>query len=81
MAWALPTYTTHITHTWGGVQLQRAVWDSDVRSPTFVAWETSNNRYTILEPVLTLVSKWRVTHYLIVTQKEKKKTNKGALMS
>ena len=79
MAWAQPTYTTHITHTWGRVQLQRAVWDSDVRSPTFVAWETSNNRFTIPEPVLTLVSKWRVTYYPIVTQKEKRKQTRALL--
>ena len=59
------------THTWGGVQLCRVVWDSYVRSPTFVTWETSNDRFTILEPVLSIVSKRWVTHYPRVTKNEK----------
>ena len=36
-AQAQPMHTTHITHTWGGVQHRRALWDSYVRIPTFVA--------------------------------------------
>ena len=61
----------HIMHTWGGVQLRRAAWDSYVQSPTFVARETSNDRYTIPKPVLPLASKWWVTHYPRVTKKKK----------
>ena len=62
---------THITHTWGGVQLRRVTWDSYVQNPTFVTRETSNDRFTILEPVLPLASKWRVTHYPRVTKRKK----------
>ena len=71
MPQAQPTHTTHITHTWGGVQLRRATWDSYVRSPTFVARETSIDLFTILEPVLPLASKWQVTHYPKVIKKKK----------
>ena len=38
MALAQSMHMTHITHTWGKVQLQGVTWDSYVRSPTFVAW-------------------------------------------
>ena len=69
-------YTTHITHTWGGVQLRRVAWDSYVWNPTFVAQETSNDRFTIPEPVLPLASKWQVTRYPRVTKKKKKKKYK-----
>ena len=58
-------------HTWGEVQLWRVAWDSYVRSPTFVAREISNDRFTIPEPVLPLTRKWRVTHYPKVTKKKK----------
>ena len=72
MAWAQPTHTTHITHTWGEVQLRRAAWDFRyVRSPTFVAWEMRNDRFTILELVLPFANKWWVTHYPRVTKKKK----------
>ena len=37
----------------------------------------SNDRFTILEPVLPIASKRRVTHYVRVTIKE----NKGAFAS
>jgi len=47
MTWAQPTHTTHITHTWGEVQLWRVAWDSYVSSRTFVARKTSNNRFII----------------------------------
>ena len=67
MARAQPTHTTHIMHTWGGVQLQRVAWDLYVRIPTFVAREMSNDKFTILEPVLPISSKRRVTHYPRVT--------------
>ena len=60
------------THTWGGVQLCRVAWDSYVRSPTGVIQETSNNRFTIQEPSLTIASKRQVTHYPRVTKKKKK---------
>ena len=71
MARAQPTDTTHIAHIWGEVQLRRAVWDSYFRSRTFVARETSNDKFTILELVLRLASKWRMTQYSRVTKKEK----------
>ena len=73
MAQAQPMHITHITHTWGRVQLQRVAWDLYIRNPTFVAQETSNDIFTIPKPVLTLASKWRVTHYPKVTKKKKKK--------
>ena len=47
------------------------MWNSYVRSPTFVTWETSNDRFTILEPVLSIASKRWVTHYPRVTKNEK----------
>ena len=83
-------HTTHITHTWGEVQLQRVAWDLYVRIPTFVGLEMSNNRFTIPKPIFPIESKWRVTYYTKVTWKEKQtspttatinQTNKCALMS
>ena len=56
--------------------------------PTFVAWETRNNRFTISKPILPIASKRRVTPK--VTKKEKQtrptdatinQTNKGVLTS
>ena len=76
MVWAQPMHMTHITHTWGGVQLRRVVWDSYVRSPTFVAQETSNYRFIMPWLILPLASKWWVTHYPIVTKKKKKRKKK-----
>ena len=40
-------HSMQITHIWGEVQLWRATWDSYVRSPTFIAQEASNDRFTI----------------------------------
>jgi len=83
-AQAQPTHTTHITHTWGGVQHRRAAWDSYVQNPTFVTQETSNDKFTIPESVLPLASKWQVITILKPLKekkKEKKKTSKGALTS
>ena len=67
MARAQPTHTTHIMHTWGGVQLRRAVWDLYVQIPTFVARKMNNDRFIILEPIFPLASKWQVTCYPKVT--------------
>jgi len=67
MAQTQPTHTIHIMHTWGEVQLRRVAWDSYVRSPAFVAQDTSNDRFTVPKPVLPLASKWRVTHNPRVT--------------
>ena len=50
---------------------------SYVRIPTFIAWETSNDKFTIPEPVLAIASKRRVTHYPKVSEKK----NKCALTS
>ena len=36
-----------------------------------VAQETSNDKFTITEPILPLASKWRVTHYPLITKKKK----------
>ena len=66
-AWAQPMHMTHIMHTWGGVQLWKATWNSYVQSPTFVAREMSNDKFIIPKPVLPLASKWWVTHYPKVT--------------
>ena len=71
MARAQPMHMAYNMHTWGGVQLHRVVWDSYVLTPTFVAWETSNEKFTILELVLPITSKSQVTHYPRVTKKEK----------
>ena len=60
-------HTAHNTHTWGRVRLRRVTWDSYVRIPTFIARETSNNRFTILEPILPIASKRRMIRYLRVT--------------
>jgi len=60
-------------NTWGGVQLQRAGWDSCVQSLTFVVQKTSNNKFNIPEPVLPLLRKWWVTYYPRVTKRKKKK--------
>jgi len=57
----------HNTHTWGRVQLHRITWDSYVQIPTFIAREMSNERFTIPEPILPIVSKRRVMHYPRVT--------------
>ena len=62
-------HMTHITYTWGEVQLRRAMWDSYAWSPTFVAWEMSNDMFTILEPVLPLDS-------LSLSHLKRKKENK-----
>ena len=59
------------TYKWGGVQLRKVAWDLYVRIPTFVTKETSNDRFTIQEPVLLIASKRQVTHYPKVTKKEK----------
>ena len=63
-----PTYA-HDTHRAyiGEVQLRRVTWDSYVRIPTFVARETSNDRFTIPEPVFPIANKRQVTHYPRVT--------------
>ena len=74
---AQPTHMTHIMHTWGGVQLWRAAWDSYVWILTFVARVTSNDRFTTAKPVLLIASKMQVTHYPRVT----KNKNKGAFTS
>ena len=54
-------HTTHIMHTWDEVQLQRIVLDSYVWIPTFVARETSNDRFTIPEPVLLNPRIWHTS--------------------
>ena len=59
------------TYKKGEVQLHRVAWDSYVQIPTFVTREMSNNRFTIQESILPIVSKRRVTHYPKVTKKEK----------
>ena len=74
---AQPTHMTQITHTWCRVQLWKAVRDSYVWIPNFVARETSNDRFAIPEPILPIASKMKVTYYPRVF----KKKNKGALMS
>ena len=61
------------------VQLWRVAWDLNVRSPNFVARETSNDRFIILAPVLPLARKWRVTHYPRVTKKKKENKKKVLL--
>ena len=53
------------------MQLRRAAWDLYVRSPNFVTQETSNNEFTILEPILPITSKKQVTYYPRITKKEK----------
>ena len=72
MARAQPMRMAYNMHTWGRVQLHRVVWDSYVLTPTFVAWETSNEKFTILELVLPITSKSQVTHYPRVTKKKNK---------
>ena len=57
----------------GRVQLRRVAWDSYVRSPTGVTRETSNDKFTIQEPILPIASKRRVTHYSRVTKKRQNK--------
>ena len=64
-------YTTHNLDKWGGVQLCRVAWDSYVRISTFVAWESSNDKFTILEPISLIARKNGVTHYPRVIKKEK----------
>ena len=64
-------HTTHITHTWGGVQLRKVAWDSYVLIPTFFAREMSNDKFAILELVLLIASKRQVTRYPRVIIKEK----------
>ena len=54
------------------MQLRKVSWDSYVWSPTFVTQETSNDRFTILKPVLPIASKRRATHYLRVIKKKNK---------
>ena len=88
MTCAQPMHMTHILHTWGRVQLWRVAWDSYVWISTFVAQETSNDRFTILEHVLPIASKRRVIHYLESLKRKRKKcsyklrqTNEGALTS
>ena len=63
---------THITYTWGVVQLQIIAWDSYVRIPIFISQETSNNRFTIPESFLPIASKRQMIHYPKVTLKKKK---------
>ena len=72
MTYAQPMHTTHIMHTWRNVQLWRVTWDSYVWISTFVAQEMSNERFTILEPVLPIASKRRVIHYLESLKRKKK---------
>jgi len=48
-----------------------------VQIPTFVVWETINDKFAIPLPILPIASKRRVTHYPRVS----KKKNKGALTS
>ena len=62
---------TNSTHTWGGVQLHIVAWDLYNRNPTSVTRATSNDRFTIQEPILPIASKRWVTHYPRVTKKEK----------
>ena len=71
LARAQPMHTTQNTHTWGGVQLHRVAWDSYVWISTFVAWETSNNKFTIPLPILPIANKRQVTYYPRVTKNEK----------
>jgi len=66
-----PMHTTHITHTWGGVQLRKVAWDSYVLIPTFFSREISNDKFAILELVLLIASKRQVTRYPRVIIKEK----------
>ena len=73
MTCAQPMHMTHILHTWGRVQLWRVAWDSYVWISTFVAQETSNDRFTILEHVLPIASKRRVIHYLESLKGKKKR--------
>ena len=71
MARAQPMHMASNTHTWGSMQLRRVVWNSYVRSPTSVTWETNNDRFTIQEPILPIVGKRQVRHYPRVAKKEK----------
>ena len=71
MARAQPTHMAYNMHTWGRVQLRRVAWDLYVQIPTFVAREKSNNKFTILEPVLLIASKRWVSYYPRVSKKEK----------
>ena len=68
--------TWHTSCIQGAGYNSKELRDSYVWSPSFVAWEMSNDRFTVPEPVLPLVSKCRVTTYPKVTKKEKKKKNK-----
>ena len=67
MARAQPIHTTHNTHTWGKVQLCKVMSDLYIRILTLVAWETSNDRFTIPELVFSIASKRPMTHYLRIT--------------
>ena len=62
-------HMAHNMHTWGRVQCCRVMSDLYV---TFVAQKMSNDRFAILEPILPIVSRRRVTHYPRVTKKENK---------
>ena len=64
-------HMTNNKHTWGGVQLHIVAWDLYNRNPTSVTRATSNDRFTIQEPILPIASKRWVTHYPRVTKKEK----------
>ena len=70
-AFAPTTHTTSNMHTWGGVQLHIVVWDSYVQILTFVTRETSNDKFTIQEPVLLVANKRRVTHHPRVIKNKK----------
>ena len=62
------TYAHGTHHAYiGRGAICKVTWDLYVRIPTFVAWEMSNDRFTILESILPIASKRRVTHYPRVT--------------
>ena len=68
-------HTTYIMHKWGGMRLRRVVLDSYVRIPTFVAWEMSNDKYTILESL----KKKKTNKGALMSSKNQ--TDKGDIMS
>ena len=79
-------HTSHIHRV--GCNSEELCGISYVWIPTYVAQETRNDRFVILESILPIASKRRVTHYPRVTKKKKqrcsyklKQTNKGALTS
>ena len=79
-------HTSHIHRV--GCNSEELCGISYVWIPTYVAQETRNDRFVILEPILPIASKRWVTHYPRVTKKKKqrcsyklKQTNNGALTS